>query len=231
MRTLGACLVTAVLMSLVMTNSTRAVDVQGRTQARLALQSSVVLGKSRTDTGCGGTFIARTVVITASHCVDFFDRIKVYDYAGGEYGIASIVRSKERDLLLLILDRPTSMPIAVVGTEIGVGERVWMVGSPPGIDDFSLSSGIVSIVKAYKFSEFSPGDVTGTMLQEALQLDVRGFYGNSGGGVFSDDGRLVGVNVRALVMRYGTEYRGEFVLWAFAVGPGAIKTFLQEVGR
>ncbi|MGI0013787.1 MAG: S1 family peptidase [Nitrososphaera sp.] len=199
-------------------------------QAQLSLQTSVVLGKSQTEKGCGGTFIARTVVLTASHCVDFYDRFKVYDYSGGEYGIASIVRGKERDLALLVLDRPTSMLIAPLGSEIGVGERVWMVGAPPGIDSFSLSSGIVSIVRMYKFSPLKEGDVTGTILQEYLQLDIRVFYGSSGGGVFNDQGQLVGVNVRALVMRMGTEYKGEFILWAFAVAPGAIKSFLQEAG-
>lgn len=229
MRTLGACLLTAVLVALIAPSMTRAVDVQGRTQAQLALRSSVVLGKSRSDTGCGGTFIARTVVITASHCLGVYDRIKVYDYAGGEYEITSIARNRDRDLVLLALNRPTSMPVALLGTEIGVGEQIRMVGSPPGLSAFSLSTGWVSLVAMYQFEALN--GVEGGILQEYLQLDVRGFYGNSGGGVFNDEGRLIGVQVRALVMRDTEAYQGQFILWMFAVGPGALKTFLQEAGR
>lgn len=226
MRTFLACVLTAVVFSGV---RAQAVDVQGRQQAQQALQGSVMLvwqGAS----GCGGTLIDATTVLTASHCVDFYDRLKVYDYAGNEYAVVAMVRGRLRDLVLLTLNRPATT-FAPLGLNAGVGEKVWTVGAMPGLGPFALSVGHVSLIAVHTMSPIRPGDDTGTLRQQYLQVDIRTFYGNSGGGLFNDSGQLIGVAVRALVMRENETYRGEYVLWSYVVGPAAIHAFLKEVGR
>jgi S1-C subfamily serine protease len=71
------------------------------------------------------------------------------------------------------------------------GQNVYVVGNPAGMFDASVSSGIV-------MSDQRQLAVGSDELTDYFQVDAAIIGGNSGGGVFSNDGKLIGVTSAAL---------------------------------
>jgi S1-C subfamily serine protease len=154
---------------------------------------NVILHKSA-DGGpiCGATIINPNTIITAAHCV-----INPYDY---------YIEPSDRKLYpvdIIAIDYFTTTDLAVLETRVNIsqptatvssnepryGEDIWVIGCGGGECD-ALSKGIVSKL-----------NVTGHHNTIMNQFDVTAWYGNSGGGVFDDTGRLVGV-----VSQFGPQF-------------------------
>jgi S1-C subfamily serine protease len=147
-------------------------------------------GQTRfTETGSGVLISKDGQVMTASHVVHAMDEVTV-EFLGGETVTAKIVASEPAaDLSLLKLDRvPPGAVVAEMADSdtIKVGDQVIVVGAPYGLS-YSLSVGYVS-------ARWAPNTVYRTMpLAEFFQTDATINTGNSGGPMFSMDGKVIGV--------------------------------------
>jgi S1-C subfamily serine protease len=112
-----------------------------------------------------------------------------------------------------------------VDTDVVPGDTVWVVGAPAG-GAFYLRRGIIASVEEGQFTNSADQGDIGTARQQYLVLEPLVFYGSSGGGVFDWHGNLVGVVVRIGIT--SEPGRASYVLWGYAVGPQAIRTFLDE---
>lgn len=118
----------------------------------------------------------------------------------GRYADASVLGGDpSTDIAVLKVDLP-DLVAAEWGDsdELQVGDLVWAVGSPFGLDR-SITFGIVS-AKARRTGNGIPG----SPYQEYLQTDVAVNPGNSGGPLVDLAGKVVGINA-AIV---GQSYRG-----------------------
>lgn len=95
-----------------------------------------------------------------------------------------------------ILKDSSSLPIVAGDSDgLAVGERVFTVGNPDG-EGFSVTSGILSVDAEYVDILSSDNKETVNMLE--IRTDAPINHGNSGGGLYAADGRLVGiVNARS----------------------------------
>lgn len=99
---------------------------------------------------------------------------------------AKIVKTDERnDLSLLSVDVDlTSTPLAVSNEKLTIGDKVFVIGNPEGLDK-TLSEGLISSFR----------EVEGRKL---LQITTPISHGSSGGPVLDTTGRVVGVIVSML---------------------------------
>ena len=150
---------------------------------------------------CTGVWISVDEIVTAAHCVAL-DEMGIISPVG-EYihyiiekevrGIfkepAAIHLSKvilfdsKRDVAVLraVMAGVPVHGVAELGKELpGIGERVYMVGHPRGLY-WTFSNGVVS---AYRVDE---------EMGPMIQVNGTVWYGNSGGGLFDREGKLIGI--------------------------------------
>ena len=153
-----------------------ALDSSGETQAQ---GSGVVVGENEVATNC--------------HVIDEAESIVVRQAADSgsdetyRMDARVLTRDDERDLCLLSvgeLSEPPVAPVAKMGAakDLTVGEEVFAVGAPEGLG-LSLSRGIVSQLRS----------IYGKRAAPLVQTDAAISPGLSGGGLFNQDGELVGV--------------------------------------
>jgi S1-C subfamily serine protease len=197
---------------------------QERGAVALVLRSSVVLTMAG-NAFCGGSLVGDDLVLTASHCLarrSGAGQVLFSDGAQSDYTVYK--DSRPRDLALLKLPAARGRP-AKVDTDVVPGDTVWVVGAPAG-GAFYLRRGIIAAVRVGQFTNSADQGDIGTARQQYLVLEPLVFYGSSGGGVFDWHGNLVGVVVRlGLATEPG---QAPFILWGYAVGPQAIREFLDE---
>lgn len=114
-------------------------------------------------------------------------------YVGGamQYDIAVLkVEGNE------VLKNSAAMAVTVGDSDaLTVGEKVYAVGNPEG-EGFSVTSGVVSVDAENIDVKLADNSGTASMLE--IRTDVPINHGNSGGGLFNAEGKLVGiVNARS----------------------------------
>ncbi|MGL4942505.1 MAG: trypsin-like peptidase domain-containing protein [Thermoguttaceae bacterium] len=120
---------------------------------------------------------------------------------------------------------PVSFPAAVWDTAIPVcvGDEAWAIGNPflLSCDDVpSVSRGIISGTGRYQFP--SDGFLEYT---DCLQTDAAVNPGNSGGGLFASDGRLIGICGRCSFEKRGRVNVGI----GYAIGVNQVANFLGDL--
>jgi serine protease Do len=136
-------------------------------------------------------------IMTNYHVVSGATSIQV-QLSDGRRTDASVVGADEMlDLAVLKIELP-SLIAAEWGDsdELEVGDMVWAVGSPYGLDR-SFSFGIVS-AKARR----SESGLTRYAYQEYLQTDAAVNPGNSGGPLMNIGGQVIGINTAILGLAY-----------------------------
>lgn len=154
---------------------------------------------------CSASLIAKDLILTAAHCIDVKgpsvcgDFKIVFDFAMGEeiqtFKAAQVYECKKveyyrfdlpafkEDIALIRLDREVldRTPIELDLRELKMGESLEMMGYPLGLPLKGVDA----------------GKVTSTNLQTmSFRHDLDTFSCNSGGPVFSSEGKQVGVLVR-----------------------------------
>lgn len=144
---------------------------------------------------CSGSFISPTIILTANHCVEDTEIVKVSTYVDyletqGDFDkyakFVVVKKSKRSDLAMLVLmegqekylSYHTWVPLADRSPH--VGEKVYIVGHPSE-EPWTYTVDIVSSEQRWIGG--------GKFLQHQTPV----YFGNSGGPVFSMDGKLVGV--------------------------------------
>jgi V8-like Glu-specific endopeptidase len=151
---------------------------------------------------CTGVWISQTEILTAGHCIVHDEDGDNFDPSGRKvyYVVQKEVKEVVDDPAALHLgkvkafeaDHDLALIVAVAegipphewvefASEMpGLGEHVFVVGHPRGMY-WSFTEGTVS---AYR-NESTVGKV--------VQVNATVWYGNSGGGVFDADGKLLGI--------------------------------------
>jgi TPR repeat protein len=118
-------------------------------------------------------------VATACHVVRNASS-SVVKYDGKEYKAQMVHSDYDRDVCLLRLPSPLSPSIKFGSSEVlKIGQRVYAVGAPKGLE-LTLSDGVVSSFRS----------ALGARL---IQTTAAVSPGSSGGGLFDEEGRLVGL--------------------------------------
>ncbi len=133
-----------------------------------------------------GVIIRPNIVATNCHVVNEGGDIIVYKSANRradtDSAFSATIRraDEERDFCLLDVDGLWGVPVSVRRYDtLKVGEQVYGLGAPSGLD-LSLSSGLVSQLRTIDGNRF-------------IQTDAAISPGSSGGGLFDNEGNLVGI--------------------------------------
>jgi serine protease Do len=145
----------------------------------------VVETQRGTKKGLGtGFFInSRGQIVTNYHVLFGADQAVVRTQAGRRYPVKRIVaENKEADLVLLAADIPPSeiSPLEVSGKLPEVGEKIYAIGHPMGLEK-TVSEGIVSAIRKLP------------KLGDIIQITAAISPGSSGGPVFNSSGVVIGV--------------------------------------
>ena len=141
--------------------------------------SGVVVGKNEVTTNCHVVSGARTIAVR-----------QAADIRGHEtYRMKAelIARNEQRDLCLLSVKELSAPPAATpvplaTARSVSIGEEVYAIGAPQGLD-LSISRGIVSQLRGDYGKQSAP----------IIQTDAAISPGSSGGGLFNENGELLGI--------------------------------------
>ena len=138
----------------------------------------------------------RQLVITNAHCVGTYKSITVETFEDEHYNAKLIGMCPSSDVAVLELKGLNQdLPCAIIGDSdtVDVRERVFAVGSPldAGLK-FTITAGIISQREQYSLPSLP-----------CFQTDAAISPGNSGGGLFNEDGALIGINSAAVVIGGG----------------------------
>jgi len=155
-----------------------------------------------TQDGLGSGFmISDRLIVTAAHVVTVPEKINVL-FPDGDVIRGSVVSIyKSADIALIKLFRPRINPVTVSfgnSDELKIGERIFVIGAPFGLNA-SLSSSYVS-----SFRKDSQGKNPFTTT-EFIQTDAAINTGNSGGPMFNLRGEVVGIVSHILTKSGGFE--------------------------
>jgi S1-C subfamily serine protease len=142
---------------------------------------------AESDLGTGVVVNARGAVLTALHVVENADRIQVRFSDGTQAPATMLRRQPDNDIAVLGPDRlPQVVVPAVLGGGTRIGDAVFPVGNPLGLED-SLTAGVVSAL------DRSIPTQQGRTLKGLIQFDAAVNPGNSGGPLLDRDGHVVGI--------------------------------------
>jgi S1-C subfamily serine protease len=137
--------------------------------------------------GAGVVIDAQGQILTALHVVAGGGRIQVRFTDGTQANATVLKRQPASDIAVLGVDRLPSVVVpAVMGGGAGIGDAVFPVGHPLGLQD-SLSAGVVSALNR----TIKPKG--GQTLKGLIQFDAAVNPGNSGGPLLDRDGHVVGI--------------------------------------
>ena len=145
-----------------------------------------------------GVVVGENEVVTNCHVVEDARAVAVRQAADSRgrqtylMDARMAARDEERDLCLLFVSELSEPPAAIPtaagrARDLSIGEEVFAVGAPRGLD-LSLTRGIVSQLR---------GDF-GKKSAPVIQTDAAISPGSSGGGLFNEDGKLVGITTYKL---------------------------------
>lgn len=126
-----------------------------------------------------GVIIDQQLIATNCHVVENSERITVIQQKA--YYSAKIVGAdRSRDVCLLQVSEQFGQPATVLFVDqVEIGSRAYAIGAPLGYSQ-TISEGIISGLR---------GDSRNVMIQTTAPIS----HGSSGGGLFNEDGRLIGI--------------------------------------
>jgi serine protease Do len=155
--------------------------------------------------GSGVIVDADGYIITNYHVVEGVDTAEV-QLSDGRRGVASVIGRDELVDIAVLKTELNDLTPAEWGDsdELDVGEWVWAVGSPFGLQN-SITFGIVSAKERRGIRDVRDiRNRRNNLYQEFLQTDAAVNPGNSGGPLVNAEGEVVGINTAII----GDSYQG-----------------------
>jgi len=141
--------------------------------------------------GSGFVVTAKGLIVTNYHVVKGASAAKVTLNDHTTYDAELVGVAPNQDLAVLKINAPRDklhqIPWVGRSSELLVGQKVYAIGDPFGLDQ-TLTTGIISALGRTIES------VAGTPIDNAIQTDAAINPGNSGGPLLDSSGRLIGVN-------------------------------------
>ena len=165
--------------------------------------------------GSGFIVDADGTVVTNNHVVKDAKSVSVTLADGTELAARVIGRDARTDLAVLKIDAGHALPYIELGDSAKVRPGEWVVamGNPFGLGG-SVTAGIVSA---------SGRDIGSGPYDDFIQIDAPINQGNSGGPLFTQDGRVVGVNTAIISPSGGSVGIG------FAIPSDMVRTVVAEL--
>ncbi|MBQ9132104.1 MAG: trypsin-like peptidase domain-containing protein, partial [Clostridia bacterium] len=156
----------------------------------VTVRSNSIFGGSTTSTGSGSGVIisADGYILTCNHVVENAESVVVTLNSGSKYEAALVGSDASSDLAVLQIAPKETLTYARQGcsADLVVGETVVAIGNPLGTLGGTVTDGIISATER----TISMSDGTQMTL---LQTNAAINSGNSGGGLFNLDGKLIGI--------------------------------------
>lgn len=145
---------------------------------------------TQTSTGAGSGVIisADGYILTCHHVIEEATSITVTLNSGEQYAAALVGSDAGSDLAVIKIQPKAALAYAEQGcsADLVVGEQIVAIGNPLGTLGGTVTNGIISATE--RNIQMSDGTVM-TLLQTNAAINS----GNSGGGLFNLDGKLIGV--------------------------------------
>jgi len=126
----------------------------------------------------GGVVIGREAVATNCHILEDSAKL-VVSYDKDQFDATLAHADHERDLCQLAVPRLTAPRAALWTGRLRVGQRVYAIGAPEGLE-LTFTEGLVSSLREFEGSQY-------------IQTSAAISQGSSGGGLFDTEGRLIGI--------------------------------------
>jgi serine protease Do len=155
------------------------------------------------------------IIVTNNHVVDHAKSVSVTLDDGTELPAKVVGRDPRTDIAVLRVSGGHKLPYVQLGNsdDVKVGEWVVAMGNPFGLGG-TVTAGIVSA---------RGRDIGSGPYDSFLQIDAPINRGNSGGPLFTQDGRVVGINTAILSPSGGSIGIG------FAIPANTVKTVVAEL--
>ena len=182
--------------------------------------------KKYVQSGVGSGLIVKPgVILTNFHVIRSAERLRVSFASGQSIGIDPSTIAADAITDLAVLRLPDKLPAAIKGEadqsavfadsdkDVQVGDWALAIGSPLGLRQ-TVTHGVIS----------AKGRLLGTLdLVELLQTDAALNPGNSGGPLFDQHGRVVGINVAIVSENGGNQGLG------FAIPSNTAKKIAEQL--
>ncbi|MBQ7347974.1 MAG: trypsin-like peptidase domain-containing protein [Clostridia bacterium] len=158
--------------------------------ATVNTSSSYFGSQTSVSSGSGVIISADGYILTCHHVVENAVSVTVTLNSGSKYDAALVGSDENSDLAVLRIEPQSNEPLTYVeqgcSADLVVGEKVVAIGNPLGTLGGTVTDGIISATE--RVITTSDG-TTMTLLQTNAAINS----GNSGGGLFNLDGKLIGI--------------------------------------
>ena len=141
--------------------------------------------------GSGSILDKEGRILTNFHVIQEARELDVTLANGKKYEAKPLGGDPDNDLAVIKIDAPAAelTPVQLGNSdELFVGQKVLAIGNPFGFDR-TLTRGVISGLARPLKSE-----ITGRLIEGAIQTDAAINHGNSGGPLLDSHGRLIGIN-------------------------------------
>ncbi len=159
-------------------------------------ESTVLIEIDGRHTG-SGFVVSSELIVTARHVVDREGEYAVVFSDGTKRNVQAIRISEASDCAVLLVRKANLRPL-ILTTELQVGQPILVIGSPIDVKFFNyITRGVVSKL-----------DVQEDWLSSRplIMIDAAVNPGNSGGPVFDERGRVIGIAIAGYVYNCGMNF-------------------------
>jgi S1-C subfamily serine protease len=170
--------------------------------------------------GSGSILDKEGRILTNFHVIQDARELDVTLANGKKYEAKPLGGDPDNDLAVIKIDAPAAelTPVQLGNSdELFVGQKVLAIGNPFGFDR-TLTTGVISGLARPLKSE-----ITGRLIEGAIQTDAAINHGNSGGPLLDSRGRLIGINTMIISPSGGSVGIG------FAVPVKTAKKVIEDI--
>ena len=208
--------------------TTRQITGRGRLYKKCAPGVVILSSLDASSMGSGAIISGKGEIITNWHVIEGQDKMLVWIYNSNitsrknldpdSYLIAKVIAEDQiRDLAMLVIENKTNSLVTIpLGRdyELNIADDVFAIGHPENYI-WSFTYGVISQIR--KDWDWTYGD-NQKFTADVIQTQTPSNPGNSGGPLFNDAGKLVGINT------FGFDGQG----LNFAVTVGEVRTFISD---